>query len=150
MLKASRWYGRWTTNVVAYYAFELAEGRTDELIKLFRAQRKEVEVWGNQITIRFPEEGFTCGLVTGGSPVDHAQSLMFALYGPWWALGMNNAYERAQKIIAEELKRRKKIQRRKRMKRTKKPPEAEPVRKVRRTKPAKGKDAEEEESEGSL
>ena len=99
-------------NKVVYFSFELAEGRTDELVKLLWKQGKRVEIQGDQMTVRFsdrspePERGFTCGLLVGANPVDQAQSLMFALFGPNWPLGLGKDYTEAQKQITAELKRR--------------------------------------------
>lgn len=108
-------------NRIVYYSFELAEGRTDELVNLLRAQRKRVTIIDNQqITVQFPPgEDFVCGLTIGAGPVDQAQSLMFALFGPYWAMGLNKEYAEAQKQIGVELKKRRKKQNLQQMRRTK-------------------------------
>lgn len=65
---------------LADLAEQLTAKKPDELVKILRAQGKEVKQYGDTLAVR--DDGFTCGIELGAGPIDQASAMMFALFGP--------------------------------------------------------------------
>lgn len=78
----------------------VSRGDVSDVVRLLEAQGKTVERDATNV-LRVQSKDFGCAVMVGSGPWDVLQELMFALFGPWWALCTNDWYGQAQRILSE-------------------------------------------------
>ncbi len=90
---------------ICRYSLEFADGNYEEIIKILESQGKIVTKNGPLLTVKFPDN-YHATIPIGASPVDLVPALMFALFGPMWAIMAGEEYGKAQKLITKEIRKR--------------------------------------------
>jgi hypothetical protein len=86
---------------LADLAIRASQGDLEELVRILRAQGKEVEVNGvGEVTVR-SSSGFTCGIFAGLSALDLLFPIALALLGPTWPFVMGDDFDVAVEIVGE-------------------------------------------------